>query len=102
MYFPLPRDLQRWTSHAGQSEVQEFSGGSELSGLAGGVLGSLLGRSGSSEMGIKGQAGRAGKNIPGEGNGVSQGIWVRGHGWGNWGEFWVSGTVLSANRRGRV
>ena len=53
-------------------------------------------------MGIKGQAGRAGKNIPGEGNGVSQGIWVRGHGWGNWGEFWVSGTVLSANRRGRV
>lgn len=95
MDFPLLRDLQWWTSHAGQRAVQEFSGGSELSGLGGGVLGSLLGRSGSFQMGIKGQAGRGGKNIPGDENGVSRGIWVRGRGWGNWGEFWVSGTVLS-------
>ena len=35
------------------------------------------------EIGVKGQAGRDGKNIPGEGNGVSQSLWVRRHGRGN-------------------
>lgn len=35
------------------------------------------------EIGVKRQAGRGEKNIPGEGNDVSLSIWVRRHGRGN-------------------
>lgn len=43
----------------------------EGAGPGSGVLERLLGGSGSFEMGIKGQAGRGGKKIPGKENGAS-------------------------------